>query len=299
MISVRNILFRTELRRILHRVTLRKNQIMTDSKPEFGIVLSGGGARGLAHIGVLAALEKHDIFPGIIAGSSMGAIVGTMYAAGLSPDDMLKIAKNRKLYNLFNWTLPRKAGMLSLKFLRQVLEENLPVSTFEGLKKKLFISTSNISTGQNEIISSGPLFEAVIASASIPIVFEPQVINGNTYVDGGLFNDLPVEPLVGNCRQIIASHVNYNGPDPNLGSIRAIAERVYRLAIYHNVQKNFSKCDYIIDPPELRQHGIFDFKHIDKLFTIGYEATEALITKMKENAERPVIIREYKNLKKD
>ncbi len=114
----------------------------------------------------------------------------------------------------------------------------------------------------------------MVASASIPIVFEPQVINGQTYVDGGLFNDLPVEPLVGKCRKIIASHVNYNGPDPELTSIRAIAERVYRLAIYQHVQKNFSKCDFIIDPPELREHGIFDFKHIDRLFEIGFEAAE-------------------------
>lgn len=268
-------------------------------KPEFGIVLSGGGARGLAHIGVLAALEKNGIFPEIIAGSSMGAIIGAMYSSGLSPDNMLRIAKNRKLYNLFNWTMPRKGGMLSLKFLRQVLEANLPADSFEGLKKRLYISVSNLSSGQHEIISEGPLFQAVIASASIPIVFEPQVIDGQTYVDGGLFNDLPVEPLVGNCRQIIASHVNYNGPDPNLASIRSIAERVYRLAIYHNVRRNFSKCDYIIDPPELREHSIFDFKHIDKLFSIGYEATEVLIEKMNHTGERPVIVREYKILKKN
>jgi NTE family protein len=271
---------------------------MDNIKPDFGIVFSGGGARGLAHIGVLAALETHGIYPGLIAGSSMGAIIGAMYASGLSPDEMLRIAKNRKLYNLFNWTMPRKGGMLSLKFLQQVLETHLPADSFESLQKKLFISVSNISSGQHEIISSGPLFPYVIASASIPIVFEPQVINGHTYVDGGLFNDLPVEPLVGNCGQIIASHVNYNGPDPQLASIRSIAERVYRLAIYNNVQKNFNKCDFIIDPPELRKHGIFDFKHIDKLFTIGYEATEALINEMKDSRERPVFIRDYKSLKK-
>jgi NTE family protein len=225
-------------------------------------------------------------------------VVGALYAAGKTPEEMLAIAKNKKLYNLFNWSIPKKGGMLSLKVLHQVLQANIPEDSFESMQKKLFISVSNISSGLNEIISSGPLFRAIVASASIPIVFEPQVINGQTYVDGGLFNDLPVEPLVGNCRQIIASHVNYNGPDPELLSIRAIAERVYRLAIYNNVQKNFSKCDFIIDPPELRQHRIFDFKHIDKLFGIGFEATEALISRMQDAKERPVIIREYKNHKK-
>ena len=271
---------------------------MSQSKPEFGIVLSGGGARGLAHIGVLAALEKHGIFPELISGSSMGSIIAALYASGLSPDEMLAVAKNKKLYSLFNWSMPKTGGMLSLKMVYQMLEANIKTDSFESLRKKLFISVSNISSGLHEIVSSGPLFQVVIASASIPIVFEPQVINSKTYVDGGLFNDLPVEPLVGKCQKIIASHVNYNGPDPELTSIRSIAERVYRLAIYQHVQKNFAKCDFIIDPPELREHGLFDFKHIDKLFGIGFEATEALIVKMKEpSEEHPIIIHDYRTPK--
>jgi NTE family protein len=265
---------------------------MTGTNPEYGIVMSGGGARGLAHIGVLAALEEHGIYPGMISGSSMGAIIGALYAAGLKPDEIMKIARNRKLYNLFNWSVPRRGGMISLKLLEKVLAKSIPVDSFESLEKKLFIAVSNISSGKGEIISEGPLLQVVIASASIPVVFEPKIINGKTYVDGGLFNDLPVEPLEGKCKKIIASHVNYNGPDPELATIRAIAERIYRLAIYQHVHKNFNKCDYIIDPPELREHGFFSFKHIDKLFEIGYKATELLISKMRNpDNEKPLIVR--------
>ena len=266
---------------------------MANIKPEYGLVLSGGGARGLAHIGVIAALEKNGISPGLISGSSMGAIVGAFYAAGVSPEEMINIARNGKLHSLFNWSFPKHGGMLSLNIIRQVLQQYIPEDSFESLRKKLFIGVSNISSGRHEVFSRGELFRAVIASASIPIVFEPQLIEGQTYVDGGLFNDLPVEPIMGKCKKIIASHVNYNGPEPELNSIRDIAERVYRLAIYQHVQKNFSKCDYIIDPPELREHGIFDFKHIDRLFEIGYNATELLIEQMKGPVkEKPIIIRE-------
>jgi NTE family protein len=272
---------------------------MSIIKPEYGIALSGGGARGLAHIGVLAALEKHGISPGAISGSSMGAVVGALYAAGVSTDGMLEIARNRKINSLFEWTFHIHGGMLSLKVLQQVLEKHIPVDSFESLNKKLFITASNISTGHEKVFSTGPLFRAILASASIPIVFEPQVIDGQTYIDGGLFNDLPVQPLVGKCQKIIASHVNYNGPDPELTSMRAIAERVYRLAIYQNVHKNFSKCDYIIDPPDLREHGIFDFKHIDSLYEIGYEEAEVMIRQIEGNTiERPVIIRSIKTTKK-
>ena len=247
-------------------------------KYTYGITLSGGGARGFAHIGVLAALEANGIEPGIISGASMGAIIGALYASGIKPEGILEIAKNEKIYKLFNWSLPKK-GMLSLDYLNSMLEENIDRDSFEALKKELYVSVSNITTGESEIFSKGPLFRAIIASASIPIIFTPQVIDGNTYVDGGLLNDLPVEPLIGRCTHLIASHVNYTGPESELDSIKAIAERVYRLSVYQKVKTNFEKCDFIIDPPELRKHGIFEFKHIDSLFDIGYKATENMIRK--------------------
>jgi NTE family protein len=272
---------------------------MSDKKPEYGLVLSGGGARGLAHIGVIAGLEAHGISPGVVSGSSMGAIVGALYAAGVSPEEMLNIARNRKLHNLFDWSFSRHGGMLSLKILLQELQAHIPEDSFESLKKKLFITASNLSYGCEEVFSKGELYRVVLASASIPIIFEPQVIDGQTYVDGGLFSDLPVVPILGKCRKIIASHVNYTGPNPDLSNIRAIAERVYRLAIYQTVQKNFSLCDYIIDPPELREHGIFDFKNIDGLYEIGYSAAGALVARMqKPGTEKPVIIRDLSKLKK-
>jgi NTE family protein len=273
---------------------------MNNELPEYGLVLSGGGARGLAHIGVIAALESHGISPGVISGSSMGAIVGAFYAAGLSPEEMLNIARDRKLHNLFNWSFPKRGGMLSLNVLKEQLVKYIPENSFQSLRKELFVTMSNLSSGKEEVVSSGELHNVVIASASIPIVFEPQLINGQTYVDGGLFNDLPVEPIIGKCQKIIASHVNYNGPQPELNSIRAIAERVYRLAIYQHVEKNFDKCDFIIDPPELREHGVFDFKHIDRLFEIGFAAAEILFSQLNGIvSEKPVIIRTINSFNKN
>jgi NTE family protein len=223
-------------------------------------------------------LEECGIYPEVIAGSSMGAIIGTFYAAGKTPAEMLKLAREESLFKLFKWKFPR-GGMLSLKVLEELLIEHIGNDSFNSLNKDLYIIVSNITKAEKEIISSGKLFPAVLASASIPIIFEPQVINGNTYVDGGLFDDMPVDPLVNRSDRIIASHVNYNGPDPDLNSMRAVAERVYRLAIYQNVKKNFDKCDVVIDPPELRKHGIFDFKRLDELYKIGYEETlKAILT---------------------
>jgi NTE family protein len=243
-----------------------------------GIALSGGGARGLAHIGVLAALEDLGIYPNVIAGTSMGAIIGAFYASGYKPSEMLKIAKKQKLYRMLRWSLP-KGGMLSMTRLRQLLEEHIRDDSFESLEKKLLVTASNISSGEYVVFDKGPLFRAVIASASIPVIFEPQLIDGQTYVDGGLFLDLPVSPLTGLCDRIIASNVNYNGPQPQLNNIKSIAERVYRLAIYNNIRKDLDLCHLIIDPPDLREHGTFDFKNIENVYEIGYKETEKVARK--------------------
>ncbi len=252
---------------------------MPNEMTTYGIVLSGGGARGIAHIGVLAALEYYGISPQYISGSSMGSLVGAFYAAGIKPAKIIDIIRSEKVYRLFNWNVPHQ-GMLNLKPVLKLMVEYIKEDSFEKLQKKLFISTSNLTTGEPVIFSSGPLFQPAIASASIPILFEPQVINDETYVDGGLFNDLPVDPLIDHCDRIIASHVNYNGRQPNLHSIKEIAERVYRLAVYQNVRKIFDRCDLIIDPPELRKRGIFDFKHIDELYEIGYKSAESAMLRM-------------------
>lgn len=245
---------------------------MTGKKIIYGISLSGGGARGLAHIGVLSALEECGIYPSVIAGCSMGAVVGAFYAAGYTPAEMLALVKKEKLHKLFKWRLP-KEGMLSLDVLRERMREYIPQDSFKALKKPLFVAVSNISKGQGEIISSGSLHRAVLASASVPIVFDPQVLHGQYYVDGALYDNMPVDPLLGRCDRIIASNVNYSGPVKELSGIKSIAERVYRLAINQHVWKNFQKCDIVIDPPDLRNHSVFDFKHLDAIVGIGYRET--------------------------
>jgi len=253
---------------------------MKAQKVRYGVSLSGGGARGLAHIGVLKALEDSGIKPYMIAGCSMGSVVGAYYAAGYSPDEMLSLVKKEKLQHLFKWKFP-KAGMLSLTVLQERIMEHIPHDSFEKLKIPLFVAVSNISKGKGEIFSSGSLHQAVIASSSVPIVFDPMVINGDYYVDGALYDDMPVDPLIGKCDRIIASHVNYSSPVTELNGLKSIAERVYRLAIYQHVQKNFPKCDIIIDPPELRNHGVFDFRHLDHIVEIGYRETIKAITTSK------------------
>jgi NTE family protein len=174
---------------------------------KIGYVLSGGGARGFAHLGVIKYLEEMGIKPYAISGTSAGAIAGTLYAAGKSPDEILQLLKEN---DFFGWSnlLWRKNGFFSMHVLHQLLKDAIIENDFNAVKIKLFIAATDLVKGEEVILSKGKLFEAVIASASIPVVFEPVVMADKLLVDGGVLNNFPIEPLEKMCNIIIGSSVN-------------------------------------------------------------------------------------------
>ncbi|MGQ8336059.1 patatin-like phospholipase family protein [Sunxiuqinia sp. A32] len=258
-------------------------------KAKIGLSLSGGGARGIAHIGVLAALNKHGIDPDVISGTSMGALVGVFYAAGVSPSEILEMVKEESFHKIIGWAFPSN-GLLDMKKVHKMMVDKIGEDDFKSLKKPYFCAVSNLNTGRVEIISEGKLFQFVLASASIPIIFEPQTINGQTYVDGGLLNNLPVEPLLDHADIIIGVHVNHNAEMEKVEGMKTIAERCFRLAIGQNVRDSFDLCDFIIDPPKVREYSTFDFNKADEIYQIGFDETENMILDlekvMKEKKKR-------------
>jgi NTE family protein len=258
---------------------------------KFGIALSGGGARGILHIGVLEALHKYGIRPEIISGTSAGALVGAFYAAGMEPLQILELVKSSKMTQMIKWRVP-SGGLIDLKKALFILEKNIGEDNFSSLKKPFYCSVVNLNSGQSEIKNEGRLFQWVLASASIPVIFEPQIIDGITYVDGGLLNNLPVDCIRNQCRILIGVHVNHNGPEENITGMKAIAERTFRLAIGQNVRESLAKCDFVIDPPETRLYNTFDFKKADEIFRIGFEETEKRILEMFDSVDLNQIVQE-------
>jgi len=258
---------------------------------KFGIALSGGGARGILHIGVLEALRKYGIHPEIISGTSMGALVGVLYASGMEPLQILDLVKSSKLHRMINWKLPTN-GLLDLKKARFILEKNIPEDNFSSLKKPFYCTVTNLNSGLMETKISGNLFQWVLASASIPVIFEPQIIDGTTYVDGGLFNNLPVDCIRDQCRFLIGVHVNRNDQEENITGFKAIAERTFRLIFAKNVHESLAVCDFVIDPPQTRLFNTFDFGKADEIFKIGFEETEQRILELADLVDLYGVIRE-------
>jgi len=241
--------------------------------PRFGITLSGGGARGIAHIGVLEALEKYGIKPRVISGTSMGAIVGVFYAAGYPPKDLLKVLLERKFHKMVNWHKPF-SGLIDMDKVNDLLKEVIGKDDFSSLKMPFYCAVTNLNSGLVEIKSEGELFKWVVASASIPVVFEPQVIDGQTYVDGGLLNNLPTESIRDECQFLIGVHVNHNGPEEDVKGLKTLAERAFRLGIAQNVEKSKVLCDFYIEPPDARNYSTFAFNKAEEIYEVGFNETE-------------------------
>jgi NTE family protein len=259
-----------------------KFNLFKKKQQRIGICLSGGGARGIAHIGVLKALEEHDIYPEGVSGASMGAIVGAMYAAGKSAEETLDIINQTKLYKLFSLGIP-VSGLSELQFLRKQMQKHLPDNSFESLQRKLFVAISNLNTGQCEILDKGELHSIIEASASIPLIFKPVKIGNYTYVDGGLLNNLPVEPLVEAYDLIIGVNVNPNViNDMQWWNMVEVGERCFDLVMWRNALQNLQKCHIMIEPPDTLRHTLFDFGSAQKIFRYGYEATLTQIPKILE-----------------
>ena len=248
-----------------------------------GISLSGGSARGYAHVGVLKALEEHNIEPEIISGTSMGAIVGVLYAAGYSPGGIGKILKEETFSKMtgFSW---RRTGLYKLEKMKLALQKYISEDDFAILKKPFFLGLSNLNEGCEEMRNSGQLFDYVIASCSVPGFFAPSVLDNINYVDGGLLNNLPASAIRERCQYLIGSHVNFPGKRKVFPGPRSIMERAVNLGIIQNSVTEMKLCDFLIDPPGMQKYTLFDFSRIEEIIEEGYNHT----IKMINSGELPV-----------
>jgi len=253
-------------------------------KKKLGIVLSGGGARGLAHVGVLRALEENGIFPDVVAGSSMGAIIGALYASGRSFEEMMDLIGQVRSYKIIRVGLPL-GGITDLTYLKNMIKENIPQDTFESLKKPLYVCVSNLNTGNYEFFNAGKLSSAIIASAAIPLIFKPVKINDQSYIDGGVLNNLPVEAIRDVCDVVIGVNVNPNTSVSNVSTMWGIGERVFDMHMAENVKSRLGQCDIVIEVPNALQYGLFDFKMGNLLVDFGYNDTLGKIPEILEKAK--------------
>lgn len=247
-----------------------------------GFVLSGGGARGIAHLGVLKALDELGLRPGRIAGTSAGAIAAAMTAAGYSPDEVLEILQTTSLMRFMRPAFNRM-GFLKMDRLEALYQKYLPDDSFESLKVPVTIAATDLLEGRTIYFNSGSLIRPLMASCCLPGIFEPILHQKRLYVDGGVLNNMPLDPLEDCCDLFVGSHVNPFGiTERPITSIKAVMERSMYLAINKSSQQQFAKFHLLIEPPELKNYTVLDVRKAREIFRIGYLHTLKLAPQVEQ-----------------
>lgn len=234
------------------------------------IVLSGGGVRGYAHVGVLKALYEKGIVAQAVSGTSSGALIGAFICDGFHPAEIEEIILKNNPRIGFNYTR-FWTSLLSFSSFTEILKKNLRHRKFEELNIPLFVSVTNLNTGLQEIIQEGDLVEALTASAAIPVLLPTVFINKIPYGDGGMTNNLPVKPFMVTDLKTIGVHVNPLTDFVEGNHMLHNIDRSMHLLMRNSVTMEKHVCDVFIEPSALKQFHLFEHKRAKEIIKIGYE----------------------------
>ncbi len=252
--------------------------ITPSTKKKIGIVLSGGGIRGIAHLGVLKAFNNAGIEFSHISGTSAGSIAGAFYSAGIDPEEALKIFIKTKLLRFIRPALG-SLGLINIENVRNILKDYFPHDQFENLHIPLTICATNFTEGEMVYFSKGPLIRSILASSCIPGIFKPIMIDNQMFVDGGILNNFPVEPLLDNCDYIIGSSCNHLKPVHKITKIAHLMQRAGIMSINHDMERKIKFCNLLVEPQGMGEISTFDMKKAETIYWLAYEETLKSIKK--------------------
>jgi NTE family protein len=257
--------------------------INNKKRPLVGLALGGGMARGCAHIGVLRELEEHGIPIDLIAGTSVGSLIGGAYAAGLSPDQIEKMALTISWNDLGRVTIS-KLGFYNSERTEDYIRKHFPVTEFEKARLPFGAVATDIQTGKMVIFTEGSLPLAIRASCAMPIFYTPVVVNGRMMVDGGLVGHIPasVARLMG-ADLVIAIDVNSQHlPIPPPTHLLSVMSQALSVMGRTAVQYLYADADIVIRP-QIEQVRPDDLSKAAEMITAGEEAARRVIEKIKRS----------------
>lgn len=291
------------------------NDSISENRPfqSVGLVLSGGGAKGIAHIGVIKALEENNIPIDYIAGTSMGAIVGGLYAAGYTPDEIMSLIESREFAKWSTGQIDEKLTYYFLKKRPNPAIINLPVSKGDSIHSasilptslisplpmnfaftelfsaytaqcggdfnRLFVPfrcvTSDVYAKHKVVCKSGSLGDAIRASMSFPLVFHPIEMDGTLMYDGGIYDNFPVDVMRSNFAPSIMIGVDVSSPTgaPKANNLISQLEDM----IIQNNDYSLPEEEGIKIRISLKEFNLLDFPKARQIYQIGYERTLAMM----------------------
>lgn len=251
-----------------------QNKQMDFTSKNIGFVLSGGGAKGIAHAGAIKFLEEQGIKPKLLAGSSAGSIVAALYAFGKTPDEILHFFQSVPFFSWKHITF-KKPGIVDPETFRLYFETILGNTKIGDLSIPIKITATDLVKGKLKVFSDETkLSDAILASSAFPGMFSPHKIKEKLYGDGGILNHFPSDLLQGRCDVIIGIYVSpiQNIEAKDLNSIRSVSARAFDLLSAQGNYQKFGLCDWVIEPKELANFSTFETNKtkMKAIFEIGY-----------------------------
>lgn len=247
------------------------------SRPKIGLALGSGGARGFAHIGVLKVLEEHRVPIDFIAGTSMGSVVGALYANRINVDLLGKLAAHMKKKNYVDLVVPKK-GLIRGTLIQEMVRLLSHGKRIEDLTIPTAIVATDLLTGERVVFQEGPIDAAVRASISIPGIFEPAYMDGRVLVDGAVVDRLPIE-VVRNMGADVVIAVDV-GPTELNRDVRTIFDVISQTLdiMERETGRHRNIVADVLIQPDIGNHGITQFERVDWLIQQGEESTRSIVT---------------------
>jgi NTE family protein len=261
-------------------------------KYKLGLALSGGGARGFAHIGVFRLLEECGLRPDIIAGTSVGALMGALYADGYRSEEIRNLFSGHEFSEFASMQIP-KMGLFDSRKFHRYIRNVIRAKRIEELQIPLVVMTTDLDNGSAHAFTNGELSDAITASCSVPILFNPVHIQGAWHVDGGLFHNFPVSVIRNECETVIGSNVSPSVPGKYNKTLVGIAERSYHYLFRANTEKDRACCDLLIETDEFANYKMFDLKNVTLIADIGYRAAVRAFDEFLNNRPIACLIKSY------
>ena len=261
---------------------------MATKKYSLGIAFGGGGAKAAAHCGALQAMKEYGIKPDVVSGTSAGALAAVLYSSGFSPKQIIEIFQGLNFFrDIVTPSLPQ-GGLFDSRPLLELIQNKLPYRRLEDLPVPTCIVASDMEHGVAKVFTKGEIAPRVVASCSIPVIFRPVCINGVHYVDGGVFQNLPVSAIRQKCDKVIALNLIRLEEEKYRNNLVSVAYRAFMMMMVANVPDAAAQSDLFI---ELDTCGcmVYDISKIEELFFRGYDST---VKVLEENGYSRVLPKE-------
>lgn len=250
--------------------------------PTVGLALSGGAARGFAHLGVIQVLAEHQIPVHVITGTSVGSVVGALMAGGYTSEQMGRVAGNLKWQKLVSPTLSG-LGLVTARKLEAFVSELLGQTDFNDLQIPFRAVATDIASAEEVVFSEGSVARAVRASCSVPGIFEPLVEGESAYVDGGVTNNLPsaLAREMG-ADVVIGVDLNSQRPDPQLPvNLLDVTFRSFAMLLDRTSAEGREDADLVIQP-DLNEFNYHDLSHAEEMIERGHTAASAVLSEIRK-----------------